>query len=415
MNLDELFPDSEKPSLQEAPQNEYAGRELYALAKNNKVQMWKAEVLEEQTKEGWYIVRATYGFTDGAKQTKDTTVKKGTNIGKVNEKTVFEQAYIKLDQLYQDRIKKKSMVWDIKDWVAPKRPQLADTFQKRKKYLSHVKEWLIDRKLDGNRAYTYVDGSVQSKSGEPITPIKHIYDEHIVTFGKGHHKYGEIHVDGEYYIHGIPLEDITSIIRKEKDEDRSTDLLLEYHVYDCFFPDHPKLSAKKRYQALQEIFADHDFTYHKLSEKEIIPNNEEEIIKITNRYVAEGYEGSILRDVDGEYMHSKNISDRNDVMLKYKFMEDDEFFILDIIENEQEPGLPKFIIDLRNGNTCEVVMSGKKELAKTYLENKEMYIQKAWIKVQYQSWTKYNKLSYPVGLEIREGKLDSNGNFDPTY
>lgn len=102
-------------------------------------------------------------------------------------------------------------------------------------------------------------------------------------------------------------------------------------------------------------------------------------------------------------------------MLKYKFMEDDEFFILDIIENEQEPGLPKFIIDLRNGNTCEVVMSGKKELAKTYLENKEMYIQKAWIKVQYQSWTKYNKLSYPVGLEIREGKLDSNGNFDPTY
>lgn len=216
MNLDELFPDSEKSPLQEAPQNEYAGRELYALAKNNKVQMWKAEVLEEQTKEGWYIVRATYGFTDGAKQTKDTTVKKGTNIGKVNEKTVFEQAYIKLDQLYQDRIKKKSMVWDIKDWVAPKRPQLADTFQKRKKYLSHVKEWLIDRKLDGNRAYTYVDGSVQSKSGEPITPIKHIYDEHIVTFGKGHHKYGEIHVDGEYYIHGIPLEDITSIIKLYK-------------------------------------------------------------------------------------------------------------------------------------------------------------------------------------------------------
>ena len=170
------------------------------------------------------------------------------------------------------------MVWDISEWVTPLRPQLASPYHKRKKHLSHVKAWLIDRKLDGNRAYTYADSSVQSKSGEPITPIKHLYEEHQKTFALGHHKYGEIHIDGEYYIHGVPLEDITSIIRKEKDEERSTDLLLEYHVYDCFFPEHPNLNALQRYEALQELFADNvNIHYHKLSEKEIVKNDENEI------------------------------------------------------------------------------------------------------------------------------------------
>ena len=81
----------------------------------------------------------------------------------------------------------------------------------------------------------------------------------------------------------------------------------------------------------------------------------------------------------------------------------------------EELGLPKFIIDLRNGNTCEVVMSGKKDNAKKYWFDRDKYIKKAWIKVQYQSWTKYNKLSFPVGLEIREGSVDKDGKFDPKY
>ena len=428
MSIESLF--DEEPQKAEEPaqipeisyndyeviKREYENRELYALAKNKKTQMWKAVILPALTSEGWAVIEATFGFTDGAKQTKETYVKSGKNIGKKNETTLIEQSYIKLEQMYQDRIKKNSMVWDISEWVTPLRPQLASPYHKRKKHLSHVKAWLIDRKLDGNRAYTYADSSVQSKSGEPITPIKHLYEEHQKTFALGHHKYGEIHIDGEYYIHGVPLEDITSIIRKEKDEERSTDLLLEYHVYDCFFPEHPNLNALQRYEALQELFADNvNIHYHKLSEKEIVKNDENEIRKIAKKFVAEGYEGAMLRDVDGVYMHSKNISDRNDVLLKYKFMEDDEFFIVDIIENEQELGLPKFIIDLRNGNTCEVVMSGKKDNAKKYWLERDKYIKKAWIKVQYQSWTKYNKLSFPVGLEIREGSVDKDGKFDPKY
>lgn len=428
MSIESLF--DESPIVADAPaiipnisyddteiaQRNYENRELYAVTKNNKIQMWKAIVKSEFTKEGWAIIEATFGFTDGAKQTKETYVKSGKNIGKKNETSLMEQTYIKLEQMYQDKIKKNSMVWDVSDWELPQRPMLATAYHKRAKYLKHVKKWMVDRKLDGNRSYTYADGSVQSKSGEVITPIKHIYEEHQKTFAKGHYKYGEMHIDGEYYIHGVPLEDITSIIRKEKDEERSTEILLQYHVYDCFFPEHPDLNALQRYEALQELFADFDnVEHHILSEKELVDNDEESLRKLAEKFVSEGYEGAMLRDVDGVYMHSKNNSDRNDVLIKFKFMFDDEFFILDIIENEQELGLPKFIIDLRNGNDCEVVMSGKKDSAKQYWLERDLYIKQAWITVQYQSFTKYGKLSFPVGKAIREGSVDSDGNFVPKY
>lgn len=425
MNLDDLF--DEPPMKADAPavipeisyddSEIFNNKELYALAKSGKTQMWKAEVLEESTEQGWRVIRATYGFTDGKKQTKDTFVKSGTNIGKKNEKTIDQQAFVKLSQMYEDRIKKNSMVWDIKDWVKPSRPMLSPTWKKRKKHLKHVKAWLIDRKYNGVRSYTYSDGSIQSKSGEPLTPFKHIAEEHKKTFFKGHPKYGKMDIDGEMFIFKMPLEDINSLVSKDKDEDRSTDILLEYHVYNCYFPDYPDMKAQYRYKILQEMFEEYEdeLKFIKLSEKQLIENDESVIEEISRGYLTEGFEGGMLLDVDGPYAHSQKSTDRTDYSIKFKFMEDEEFFIVDIIENDQEIGVPKFIIDLRNGNECEVVMSGEKEKAKVYWTDRDLYIKKAWITVQYQDWTKYGRLSFPVGLSIREGSIDEDGNFVPKY
>lgn len=429
MNLDDLF--DEPPMKADAPAiipdifyddypdpdyQKYANNEIYSVAKTGKISMWKAEVLPESTEEGWCVVRATFGFTDGAKQTKDTLVKTGKNIGKKNATTVREQACVKLVQMYQDKIKKNSMVFDIKDWVKPSRPMLASTWKKRAKHLTKVRGWLIDRKLNGVRSYTYQDGSIQSKSGEPLTPFAHIFNEHKNSFALDT-EFGPIHIDGEMYLHGMPLEDINSLVSKEKDEDRSTDILLEYHIYNCFFPEHPEMSAEKRYKVLVELFAKYKdvLNFIKISEKEWIDNDVDLIDAKSRSYLTEKYEGGMLLDVDGPYTHSQKISDRNDYLIKYKFMEDDEFFILDIIENEQEPGVPKFIIDLRNGNNCEVVLCGEKDEAKKYWTNRELYIKLAWITVQYQEWTKYGRLSFPVGQSIREGNVDEDGNFVPKY
>ncbi len=390
------------------------GREMYAVAKNGKIQMWKGEILDTLTPEGWKIIRATYGFTDGAKQTKDTFVKSGKNTGKKNETTLDQQTQIKLEQMYADKMKKNSMVWDVKDFVAPKRPMLAQAYKNRFKHLNNVKSWLLDRKLDGNRAYTYTDGLIQSKSGEKTTPLSHIQQEHALMKQQCPliEELG-IHLDGEYYLHGLDLTAITSIIRKKDDADRSTDTLLEYHVYDCFIPSQPELNALQRWEILKQVFDQIDVTFHKLSEKVVVENDKDLIDEIAVKFVEEGYEGAMLRDVDSPYMHSKNQTDRSDAMIKYKFMEDDEFQIVDIIENENEPGTPKFVIDLRNGNVNEVQMNGSKEASKEYLTNKHLYIGK-WLKTQYQTWTIYGKLSFAKGLEVRDGTVNEHG-FDPRF
>ena len=111
------------------------GKELYLVAENGKIQMWKAEVLTEKTKEGWGEIVATYGFTDGKLQTKSTFVKTGKNLGKKNETTIEQQTVLKCEQMYADKIKSKAMVFDINDWVRPMRPSLAMAYEKRKKHL----------------------------------------------------------------------------------------------------------------------------------------------------------------------------------------------------------------------------------------------------------------------------------------
>lgn len=390
------------------------GRELYLEANNGKIQMWKADISSELTQEGFVTITATYGMTDGKKQTKDTFVKSGKNIGKKNETSIHEQAVLKLDQMYADKIKNKSMVFDIADWVRPMRPSLAMAYHKREKYVQHIEYWLADEKLDGNRAYEFWDGSVQSKSGDVTTPIAHIAKSMVklkeIAKQKG---LPEINFDGEYYLHGVDLQDITGISNTKNDEDRRTDILLEYHIFGCYVPSEPLMSAKKRYELLLELFDGVDLEFLVLRKKTVIKNNREDIKAFTRKCELAGYEGSILLDPNAPYNHSKNPSDRNDSMFKDKNMQDDEFLIVDIIENENEVGIPKFIIQLPNGETCEVVMKGKKEKAKEYWTNREKYIGK-YLKVQYQTYTKYGKLEFPVGLEIREGKMTEHG-FDGRF
>lgn len=388
-----------------------ANRELYLEASNGKIQMWKADVLTEKTKEGYVEILATYGFTNGKKSSKSTFIKAGKNIGKKNETTIESQAVLKLDQMYADKIKTKAMVFDMKDWVKPQRPSLAISYDKRKKYLQHVKYWLADEKLDGNRAYEFVDGSIQSKSGDVITPLSHIkaeLDQLKAELGDD-----VVDFDGEYYLHGLDLQDITGIVNTENDSKRRTDVLLEYHIFGCFDPKRPDLSAEDRYEHLLKIFEGRTFKYLVLRKKIKLENDEAKIRVYVTECEKAGYEGAILLDPVEPYKHSKNPADRNDSMIKVKNMVDEEFLILDIIENENEVGVPKFIIELPDGQTNEVVMKGKKDDAKQYLINRDKYLGQ-YLKVQYQTYTKYGKLEFPVGLEIRVGKMTEHG-FDGKF
>ena len=380
-----------------------AGKEIYQVASTGKIQMWKAEILNERTDKGYVQILATYGYTDGKKQTKVTEVKSGKNTGKKNETSIEEQAVIKLEQMYADKIKKKAMVYDVKDWVKPERPMLAQPYQKRKKAVAHVKKWLIGPKLDGNRSYHKEPFSVMSKSGNVTTPVSYISRELNTLIEPFQY---EIHIDGEFYKHGVDLTVISGIVNTEDESKRRTDVTIEYHIYDCFIPSKPDMRAEDRRNLLEELFANAESEFLVLNPSEEVANDEDLIREIVRRHELAGYEGSILRDPDGTYQHSKNSADRNDVMLKYKNMKEDDFPIIDITENEDQPGTPKFHVQLPTGEVNAAVLKGDKDEARKFLENREHYIQgNHWLQTQFQNYTVYGKLEFAVGLQVREGKI----------
>ena len=100
-------------------------------------------------------------------------------------------------------------------------------------------------------------------------------------------------------------------------------------------------------------------------------------------------------------------------------MLDEEFLILDIIDSENEPGQPIFVVEVQKETekdkplTCNVRMKGEKKENEKYLINKKDYINK-WLKVQYQTKSEYNIPLFPVGLEVREGTV-IDGKFIPTF
>ena len=84
---------------------------------------------------------------------------------------------------------------------------------------------------------------------------------------------------------------------------------------------------------------------------------------------------------------------------------------MDIIESDQDEA-PRFICDLRNGNTVTVRLVGDKEENLKYLKDKQDYIGQ-WLTIKYQMWTKTGSLQFPVGEMIREGEV-VNGEFVPS-
>ena len=136
--------------------------------------------------------------------------------------------------------------------------------------------------------------------------------------------------------------------------------------------------------------------------------NEDTLESTFDKYIAEGYEGMMLRDSTEGY----KFGTRTNALQKYKKMHSEEFQIQDITDSPQD-NAPRFVCDLRNGNSVTVRLVGDKDDNMKYLENKEDYIGK-WMSVKYQAWTKTGSIQFPVGEGLREGNLIS-GEFVPSF
>jgi len=243
------------------------------------------------------------------------------------------------------------------------------------KALNSVKFWYASRKIDGLRCSFYWDGNkIKSASrggGDYDFALLHfIENPKFIEFFKNHPDYV---LDGELYKHGKSLQQISGAARLEVNAYDCD--WLQYYIYDVMIPNTPfKERIKILIDIAKELHIGFD-PYHEFSkgdlQAQIVPHVKvsgyDNMMKLHNKYVEEGFEGVVIRDPNANY----EFGSRKNCMIKIKKYRDDCFKVIGI-----EPGLRGsedmvFILETSDGIPFKAKPLGDRATKEEYWNNFE--------------------------------------------
>ncbi|CUR44353.1 ATP-dependent DNA ligase [Pseudomonas phage VCM] len=385
---------------------------LYGLDKKGGMKVWTIKVEQVFCDMPEAMITISHGKLGGKMTEKSESITEGKQ-----GRTVFEQATLEA----RARIKKqedknyRENQADLEnlDILA----MLAADYRKRGKSIQYP--CYGSDKYDGVRALAKKrDGvvTIESRTSQAYD-IPHIHAALSI-----HMQEGDIW-DGEIYLHGEVLQDITSAVGRT---DTQAKIDAAQRKYEKAVGDEKIALA---FQELEEAKLIHEIRpklefhiFDVVSDKTFDERVKDldtlcgipvvsPCIQITQYvWVADaddmkvkhddsvdrGYEGLMLRNFKGVYESGKRSTD----LQKYKEFVDAEFEILDVIPDKEDGS--RFVVrNNLNDRTFTVTLGSMAQRAE-YLANKHLYIGKM-ITVRYQSRYKKTKLpQFPTGVVIRD-------------
>lgn len=193
-------------------------------------------------------------------------------------------------------------------------PMLAKDYTK----IPHQVRWDINtyaaqRKLNGVRCVAQcVNNSVllTSRKGK-LYSVPHI---EVELFQQVFYKNPALIIDAELYIHYVELGDVTHAVANAEEH-----LELEFHAFDLVDENN---SFEIRHKQLEDLNLDNSLT---CVDYELI-ENESDLYIAHDKFVTQGYEGVMLRDINSYYEKGK----RSLSLFKRKVFQDDEFEIIGV-------------------------------------------------------------------------------------
>ena len=246
------------------------------------------QVNAESLEDGTAHLVITFAKSEGGAVTEKIASVKGKNTGRANETSNADQAVLEAASRVAKQIR-LGYVEDIADAAAPvtnglgkKKPQLAEKMQDVNMDEVDWDNAFLQRKSDGHRCLE--DDIIYSRGGKAHN-VQHIQDALDAQPA-----FADLHLDGELYVHGMTLQAIGSLITKPREES----LQLTYCIYDIV-SDQP---FEDRYERLACAFAvawlsDLDVRIQLVETVRV--RSMAEAMVLHRKWVAEGYEGSILR------------------------------------------------------------------------------------------------------------------------
>lgn len=339
---------------------------------------------------GYYITRTTYLYGGKRSPQPNIFIEKGKAKRTVREQ--FDLEYAAHCKKYLDKGYKKfpsnldinnpKQVQTFISEVLPSGVTDANGFKKHMlakqadsvatKTFDSIDYWLGSRKIDGLRLSLYwQDDHIEtaSRGGQKYFSIDHLTTHpKLIEFFKRHPDYV---LDGELYKHGLTLQQISGLVRKEKEQSP----ILEYYIYDIM---DDSLVFRDRLTLLKEIKEELNlgFEPEKIWEPEelklqMVPHEKVSgwlnIEKLHNKYVREGWEGLVIRDPDRPYTYGGRTRD----MIKVKMYRDDCFKVVG-----KEAGLRGaedmvFILQMKDGRTFKAKPFGDRAQKQEYWDNFE--------------------------------------------
>lgn len=327
----------------------------------------------EEDYKGFVIRRYTYQYGGKVTTQPEIVITKGKS-----KRTVSEQARLEYNshiKKYQDKgyklLEKEISKYSLEDLnnLLPVettdsngivKPMLAKDFNKVANSALE-KKWFASRKIDGVRCLMYY------KDGEVHTASRGGQDYDASTVHITHHpvmiQFFEAHpniiLDGELYVHGRPLQYISGLARLETDVYSKCEEL-EYWIYDIV---DPKLIFKDRLSILEDTITPY---FENSDIKVIMVEHVEcegwtEIKNLHDKYVAEGFEGVVIRNPDKPYGINKRTND----MIKVKMYKDAEFEITGISEGLRDEDMC-FTCVTEKGIEFKAKPMGSRELKQVY-------------------------------------------------
>jgi hypothetical protein len=411
---------------------------LYKKNSKGKILIWEINIQQSYNNVELVIKTGEYF---GAKTLHHKSVK-AKNIGKSNETTLLKQANLMLSSLVlsqrkygyksiddlnidvldlamgtedefiailEEKLPAESMDIDgmlkpmlasqyfrtKKDWTDPygvvwkdrKYFYLKNPFEKKEKGAVVAKFPLLGQaKINGVRCNVYLENGevkMKSKEGEAY------FVEHIITwFTARLHLFftaegKPIVYDGELYIHGEKLQYIRSAVVKPNLNTPS----ITYEVYDLAIPD---ITNINRFTMLKHLLLECIDSVT----KEYLPNVPVKYIKTyvmsndlhvqtkTDELIKAGYEGIILRNKDALYQFGK----RNVNMLKLKRLIDEEFQIIGILPQDNDPELGLYLCITTNGVEFKVTPTEDEDYKRMMIMFPYLFVSK-WLTCTFYEYT----------------------------
>jgi len=252
------------------------------------------------------------------------------------------------------------------------KPMLAKDCNKCSPNVFERYKWLASRKINGVRAlmyYNYEANTVLTASrggGDYNISTQHITQmDNIQNLLRNNLT---CILDGELYKHGLSLQQLSGMARKETEA--QTDL--EFWIYDIYDSENPDMSFEERHNLLlkleAEYFGTHPFDPLDNNKVKFVPHESVNstyiaVSRLHDKYVNEGFEGVVIRDVKGPY----GVGKRDNRMLKVKKYQDAEFTIKDYRKVLRDVDFV-FVLETEDGKEFEASPMGSWDVRREYLD-----------------------------------------------